>query len=622
MATRFEVEDERGFAAAAEELVEGYREWAAAMGAEVDPEDARIALDWKFSYADGRLTRWDTADLGEFLLDWCPRKVSLPSSAMTPFVRSVGTFFTFLAARGLLAGSGPEQLRRFCERNVGRFTRAMADTSRHGMAKSLLGGLGGLDDLVDGSPESLDELRRRIEGLSPDTVDELLAGEPPTLGPVRTPSDDERVSSATHAPILRQMRLLHRSCAAPGRALTQKGNLRLADARELVELLETGDPLEPVYGSLRSATELPGLAWLVEVALAARVVRRLKGRLVAVAAWEALGPLEALDRLVDAGLVVGLGGPPPGIAAWEQVAYAVETGWAVLLTELIEAEVDGEAADLDDAVAGVSEAVGYPEFAVEPILAEMNGSRIRRQVHRLQQLGVLTQDDVERIVDHHGLRRETAGSARLTPAGVAIAVRLLEQVGVTVSTRPDPVRASARELLALVDQLPPEQWHPDVRTWAATRGDDAAGEFGAELADGGREATLVLAVLSHLGELFDDAAAVTVVEQLLGGRWDGLAVTWLAAHGVARYAEADPARALVGAVDVLAVALDVDGPEAVIETFGPGATQESSLAALERMWRLDHDRVAEVLEVIGRHHPQKVVAKHARKMLAKYRSRG
>jgi len=78
----------------------------------------------------------------------------------------------------------------------------------------------------------------------------------------------------------------------------------------------------------------------------------------------------------------------------------------------------------------------------------------------------------------------------------------------------------------------------------------------------------------------------------------------------------------VGAVDVLAVALDVDGPEAVIETFGHGATQESSLAALERMWRLDHDRVAEVLEVIGRHHPQKVVAKHARKMLAKYRSRG
>jgi hypothetical protein len=39
------------------------------------------------------------------------------------------------------------------------------------------------------------------------------------------------------------------------------------------------------------------------------------------------------------------------------------------------------------------------------------------------------------------------------------------------------------------------------------------------------------------------------------------------------------------------------------------------------IWRLDHPRLPDVLEAIGGHHPDKAVAKAARKALMKHKSR-
>lgn len=51
--------------------------------------------------------------------------------------------------------------------------------------------------------------------------------EPAQLGPVRLPADDDRHTSAASAPTLVAMRTLAEYRAAPGRALTTRGNLRL-----------------------------------------------------------------------------------------------------------------------------------------------------------------------------------------------------------------------------------------------------------------------------------------------------------------------------------------------------------------------------------------------------------
>ena len=71
-----------------------------------------------------------------------------------------------------------------------------------------------------------------------------------------------------------------------GRKLTQTGRIGLADARHLVELLGTGDKIDPeIYGRVhqtRSSEELPYLTRIVEWLKAARLVRVTGTRLVPV----------------------------------------------------------------------------------------------------------------------------------------------------------------------------------------------------------------------------------------------------------------------------------------------------------------------------------------------------
>jgi hypothetical protein len=71
-----------------------------------------------------------------------------------------------------------------------------------------------------------------------------------------------------------------------GRKLTQTGRVTLADARALVEVLDTGDRMDPVIGDrtfkTKSSEELYHLTLLVEWAKAARLLRTAGGRLLPV----------------------------------------------------------------------------------------------------------------------------------------------------------------------------------------------------------------------------------------------------------------------------------------------------------------------------------------------------
>ncbi len=66
-----------------------------------------------------------------------------------------------------------------------------------------------------------------------------------------------------------------------GRPLTQTGRVKLADARELVTLLDTGDELDPMDGRFKttSSAELHGLVLILEWAKACGLVRVYRGRL-------------------------------------------------------------------------------------------------------------------------------------------------------------------------------------------------------------------------------------------------------------------------------------------------------------------------------------------------------
>src|SRR5713226_3408653 len=92
----------------------------------------------------------------------------------------------------------------------------------------------------------------------------------------------------------------------PGRKLTQTGRIGLADARHLVELLGTGDTIDPEIGGrvfkTRSSEDLAHLNRIVEWAKAARLVRVSGTKLMAVKKNAALAerPLDLVLALLEA----------------------------------------------------------------------------------------------------------------------------------------------------------------------------------------------------------------------------------------------------------------------------------------------------------------------------------
>jgi hypothetical protein len=71
-------------------------------------------------------------------------------------------------------------------------------------------------------------------------------------------------------------------------------------------------------------------------------------------------------------------------------------------------------------------------------------------------------------------------------------------------------------------------------------------------------------------------------------------------------------------IDFLSVDLDTAGPEEAAAAFSE--LPDGGLVVLDQVWRLDHPRLPDVLEAVGKHHPVKSVAKAARKTLMKHKS--
>jgi hypothetical protein len=104
-------------------------------------------------------------------------------------------------------------------------------------------------------------------------------------------------AAAEHAVLTGQIRSLV-AWVGSGRKLTQTGRIGLANARHLVELLGTGDTIDPKIGGrvfkTKSSEDLAHLTRIVEWAKAARLVRVSGTRLVPVRKNAAL-----LDRPLD-----------------------------------------------------------------------------------------------------------------------------------------------------------------------------------------------------------------------------------------------------------------------------------------------------------------------------------
>ncbi len=629
---RLQVEngDDKAFSAAREWLLERFHHWLLPEDAKL-VVDAGLALDWKYGYGDGELACWRGYDVTEYLLEWCPRKVSVPQSKCESILEGLASFIGFLAAEGLLDPKSlpADVLATGIEELALPFVQAMGDPANFGMTKTLFGGAGPELDLDD--PASLqrhmdefnalpeEERRRRL----PDRALGLGGPGPLPLSgqripPVALPDDAEYAASAAQAPILRSFARLA-EFVGDGRKLTQRGQLTLADARVLVELLETGDVMDPVFGDRTfktvSSADLPGLRQILAWARKAGVVRVAKGRVMATkkAAQLARDPVAAFENAVKALVAIGplaSQRDENGWLAWPEVVDLLDEAVPLLL---IGAYVLQEPVPLtslvDMATDGVLDALEF-RFLPDDQVERRIGHDVADIARALDAAGVLTIHPADVDVE---LRVE------LTPAGQRAVRQMVTDLGIDAPVAGRLAAGTAAELLAEADRLELTELAAELDAWRRRRtpAEAVAGlSEAARTLDDFRLQNVALAVLAQVGV----EAAEPFVRDLTGDpAAAGLARCWLVDQGCDDPSTLFDRDDLGSFVQVLAHRM-VLGADDLAAALALAGDHQAQLALLDRLWKVPSPLAAGVFDAIGATHPVKATAKAARKAALRHRS--
>ncbi|MFD5339769.1 hypothetical protein [Streptomyces hawaiiensis] len=212
------------------------------------------------------------------------------------------------------------------------------------------------------------------------------------------------------------------------------------------------------------------------------------------------------------------------------------------------------------------------------------------------------------------------GMVRLTPLGLyGMRARLME-AGYEAPAVGDLADKGADVLLDGTAEFPPGAAQAETEQWlqrreslaaarellAAARGSDA----GAPLRRLRCQQALSLVGASAepaLREVLDDAE--------LGG----LARVWLTEHGAADVPAPSEEMVYWLTIDTVAAQLAAEGNSEELRALVEGLAQQHG-GFFAAVWRVDHPATADVLEAMGRLHPDKKVAKEARKAAFKARS--
>jgi hypothetical protein len=640
----FGPDDEDGFASAKASLLDRFEDW---LGDHHEAPhqvaaEAGLALDWKWGYGDGDLGRWTRSDIGEFLLDWCPRKLSVAQAECATIPASLASFTAFLGHEGLLApgSSAVDELARAAVDITHDFVEAMGDVSNFGLAKSLFASAEA-DGIDMADPDALQEWiaefnarpeedRRRV---IPDTA--LAAPGPrrtavkPAMPPVVPPDDAEVAVSRAAAPILAKFAALADFVDA-GRKLTQTGNFTLADARALVELLDTGDVMDPKIGNrtfrTTSAADLVGLRQVFVWAKKAGVVRVAHGRVHATKKGLAIAkdPAAFFDRAVDALLAVGPLASQrvvDGWLAWPEVTELLDRFSVVLLSGPYVAQRPLPLEDLCDAATdAVLTAFEFPRSTdddvarrvVVDVVDMVDALELAGMVRRID---AVDGDDAELIG-----RRRLGGSVELTAAGVTTTRRLLVDAGYEAPTAGRFTDASATELFLGTDFDDFTVLSAEIQAWRRRRSpEQAAGE----LADAVRalpDPALRNLALAVMGDIDLEVAGPEVRSLASDPATRGFALCWLVDHGLEGPSALFDPDDLSWFVDVLAQRVVTRGPEGLSDTLALAGGHDRQVAVIGGLWRMPSTATEFVLAAIGEMHPVKSVAKTGRKALFQRRS--
>jgi hypothetical protein len=437
-------------------------------------------------------------------------------------------------------------------------------------------------------------------------------------------------SSAAEAPVLRQFNALAEFFKAPGRRLTTKGNIRLADAEELSEILGA-EPMAVVVGprtfKKRSSEDMPNLDHWQWWAREAGALRVHKGRLVAVEAWKKRSTKDPVAEVRKAFEVLqrfGVYSSYRRMSLFSFGTFIDETDTAVLMM-LLDSSRPMQFEDLASRIAAIRKEAGFqpvmgdPEFDYDLVKGALDD-----MFTVLERAGVIVQADLEFAEKRHRLRR-VGGTVALTPFGTLMAVEQVRQSGFVVHTLDAASDLTAVRLaeLATAETLDVEAWLTLVADWL----DEQTDRPGAvrDLCDELTANEMIFAVLATQlpAPLVDDFTAVLRHRLTTHAPDDvlaALAYRWLTKIGGLEADEADPQREAVSELIILGFLASAD-PQRTIESAAEDLPPEDFSAMVTNAARIMPPYVESLLEAIGRYYSDKAVAKNARRELLRVRSR-
>ncbi|GHA82712.1 hypothetical protein [Streptomyces chryseus] len=492
-----------------------------------------------------------------------------------------------------------------------------------------------------------------------------MSGDRPTLPPVRLHSDAELARAALTSPLLARAARLAR-WAGPATRVGAGGELadeQLPEAAAHLGLPADEDGAAEASEAWRLAvdTGLVEVTDPAEDAEEAEDVEDLEG------GAEAAGTVTAGENLA----LLTSGSPQDVLAIWLDAFDAVfADATAPVLDDLADAigedgQIDLEALDWDpeaeaeflEGVLGnlylltVSDGaaegpVPLPALAASMIVPDDMGEptddvleqvsdammQLDDQFRVLEPIGLVAYQPVdEALMAEEGAEPEAPvddedvtryGMVGLTPLGLyGVRARMLE-AGVDAPAVGDLADKGAEALLDGIAYFPEASAGAETQLWLARREPAAAArELLAAARGTDRGAPLRRLRSQQALSLVGPEAEDAVREVLDNAELGGLARVWLAEHGASDVPAPPESMIFWLAIDTIAAQLDADGEPDELQGLVAGLTGRHS-GFFDAAWRVDHPATADVLEAMGRLHPDKKAAKEARKAAFKARSRG
>ncbi|MGW7210437.1 hypothetical protein [Streptomyces sp. NPDC054837] len=212
------------------------------------------------------------------------------------------------------------------------------------------------------------------------------------------------------------------------------------------------------------------------------------------------------------------------------------------------------------------------------------------------------------------------GMVRLTPLGLYGLRTRLQEAGFPAPAVGDLADKGADALLDGTAHFPPAAAQAETEQWLARREPLAAARELLAAARGGDAGAPLRRLrcqqaLSLVGATAEPALRDVLEDAELGG----LARVWLSEQGASDVPPPSESMIFWLTVDTVAAQLAAEGNSDELRALVEGLAQQHS-GFFSAAWRVDHPATADVLEAMGRLHPDKKIAKEARKAAFKARS--